>query len=653
MKTLKLHFLTAVLGLVLFGFSAGFAQNPFITVWQTDNESIFPGPTDDQQILIPATGSFSYSWEELDADGNPLDNTGSGEGEGHAIVTLPHPGTYRLEMIPSEENPFNQFSFQLDAGKIIDIQQWGDVEWDSFVLAFAFTDQLDITATDTPDLSNVTMMTGAFMMSGIGEVPNMNLWDVSQVVQMDNLFNGAENFNSPIGDWDMSQVVATNGMFHNAHSFNQPIGNWDVSNVTDMSHMFRNALSFNQPIGNWDTGQVTTMSDLFFGASSFNQPIGDWDVSNVIHMFATFGQAVNFNQPLANWDVSSVIAMDAMFYNAESFNQPIGNWNTGNVLDMGGMFSVATSFNQPIGDWDVSQVVRMGSMFSHTPVFEQDLSNWDVSSVEEMAYMFQSAIYNLPIENWNVSNVNTMKGMFRNNQYFNQPLQNWDVNNVMNMSEMFRGAASFNQPLNDWNVDLYNTVGIFHDATSFDQPLTNWNLKHLIVTEKMRDSNGLYMEGSENGFSFAYSGMSCENYSLTLQAWANNPETSDRPIILLADAIKYSSDIQDARQTLANDFNWTILGDTESNCSLSTENFMVSEIKLYPNPVKDVLSIQGLSGDENLFLYDLNGKLIFDLPAQGENVQLLNLEELQSGVYFLTIQTKQGNRVYKKVVKKS
>jgi len=43
-------------------------------------------------------------------------------------------------------------------------------------------------------------------------------------------------------------------MFYGASSFNQPLNkwnvsnNWDVSNVIDMYNMFENATSFNQPL---------------------------------------------------------------------------------------------------------------------------------------------------------------------------------------------------------------------------------------------------------------------------------------------------------------------------------------------------------------------------------------------------------------------
>ena len=104
-------------------------------------------------------------------------------------------------------------------------------------------------------------------------------------------------------------------------SFNQPLNNWNVSNVTNMESMFENASSFNQPLNNWNVSNVRNMNRMFFGASSFNQPLNKWDVSKVEDMGAMFCGAISFNQPLNNWDVRT--RMCDMFSGATSFNQPL------------------------------------------------------------------------------------------------------------------------------------------------------------------------------------------------------------------------------------------------------------------------------------------------------------------------------------------
>ena len=86
----------------------------------------------------------------------------------------------------------------------------------------------------------------------------------------------------PIQLWDVSKVTHMNELFMDMKEFNEDISNWDVSNVIDMSAMFYWATSFNQDISNWDVSKVTDMNKMFKFAQDFNQDIGSWDVSKLI-----------------------------------------------------------------------------------------------------------------------------------------------------------------------------------------------------------------------------------------------------------------------------------------------------------------------------------------------------------------------------------
>jgi len=80
-----------------------------------------------------------------------------------------------------------------------------------------------------------------------------------------------------LDNWNVSNVTDMESMFNHATHFNQPLNNWDVSNVINMNFMFSNATSFNQPLNNWDVSNVTNMENIFVGATSFNQPLDDWN----------------------------------------------------------------------------------------------------------------------------------------------------------------------------------------------------------------------------------------------------------------------------------------------------------------------------------------------------------------------------------------
>jgi hypothetical protein len=261
------------------------------------------------------------------------------------------------------------------------------------------------------------------------------------------------------------------GMFAGARAFNQPLNLWDVSNVVDMSYMFYQAFSFRQPLDLWDVSNVKSMKLMFYDALAFNQPLNTWDVSSVKTMEAMLAGAEVFNHPLNAWNVSSVENMESMFYDTNAFNQALNAWDVSNVKNMAGMFHDAIAFNQPLNTWDVSSVKSMAGMFCRAQAFNQPLNNWDVSSVKNMESMFGSnthiVAFNQPLNNWDVSSVESMVGMFAGATAFNQPLNAWDVSNVQSMDGMFAWAKAFNQDLCPWasrDFHLVSAVSMFYDS---------------------------------------------------------------------------------------------------------------------------------------------------------------------------------------------
>jgi len=399
----------------------------FVITVKTDN--LGPGTSGPNQFTIPTTGGgYNYN---VDCDNDGIDDLINQTG--NATCTYSSPGTYQIEI--TENFPRIYFNNAGDKNKLLSIDQWGNIVWQSMELAFAGCSNLtSLTATDVPNLSNVTNMSGMFASTKFVSNPAMN--------------------------------------------------SWNVSNVTDMSWMFNWANMFNQDISSWNTSSVQNMSAMFFGASSFNQPIGSWNTSNVTNMSVMFKDASSFNQPLNNWNVSNVTDMSNMFNWATNFNQDLNNWNTSNVTSMNGMFAFATSFNGNITNWDTSNVTNMNGMFSFASSFNQDISNWNVANVTNMNNMFSSAInFNQNISNWNISNVTNIGGMFANATSFNQPIGLWNTSNVSNMIGTFNGASSFNQDLSNWDVtgitSVFGLINVFNNSgisvQNYDSILMSWS----------------------------------------------------------------------------------------------------------------------------------------------------------------------------------
>ena len=52
-------------------------------------------------------------------------------------------------------------------------------------------------------------------------------------------------------------------MFKMATSFNQPLNNWDMSNVLNVEEMLMEATSFNQRLDDWDDSNILNFGWIY------------------------------------------------------------------------------------------------------------------------------------------------------------------------------------------------------------------------------------------------------------------------------------------------------------------------------------------------------------------------------------------------------
>ncbi|MFY0690209.1 MAG: cadherin domain-containing protein [Cyclobacteriaceae bacterium] len=290
---------------------------PFITTWQTTTAS--------ESITIPTTGTgydYTVNW------GDGTVETGFTGDASHTYVSA---GTYTVSVTGDFPRIyFNDGNEGQDNDKIKSIEQWGDISWSSMNKAFKGCYILVYNATDSPDLLNVTDMTGMFRLSSLNGA-DLNNWDVSTVTNMSHMFQRAVNFSGDISDWDVSNVTEMGAMFNSARDFNSDISGWNVSKVTSLGYTFNGATSFNIDLSAWDVSSVTYMGSVFAGASAFNQDISSWDVSNTTDMGWMFREATAFDQDLSNWNIGDVTTLDLMFENSSmsqsNYDQTLEGWS--------------------------------------------------------------------------------------------------------------------------------------------------------------------------------------------------------------------------------------------------------------------------------------------------------------------------------------
>lgn len=298
--------------------------DPFVTTWKTDN----PGTSDDHTIMIPTTGG-GYNYQVDWGDGT-IQNI-LGQNPTHTYAT---PGTYTVSI--TGDFPRIYFNNSGDKNKLLTVEKWGNIEWNSMESAFSGCTNLNITNPniDIPNLTNVTNLASMFQFCNAfnGTIGN---WDVSSVTNMSSMFEEADIFNTNINTWNVGEVTNMDNMFMLASAFNQDLDNWNTENVTSMASMFSSAINFNGNISNWNVAKVKDMTGMFSACSNFNQDISAWNVSEVTNMSFMFNQAISFNQNIGDWEVSKVTNMASMFRDATGFDQNLGNWYIGNIVDAG------------------------------------------------------------------------------------------------------------------------------------------------------------------------------------------------------------------------------------------------------------------------------------------------------------------------------
>lgn len=347
----------------------------FVTTWKVTASN--------DSITIPTYGS-GYNYDVEWGDGTiETDFTGD------ATHVYSSPGVYTVRI--SGDFPQIYFNLSGDRFKIQSIEQWGDYTWRSMTAAFAGCENLVSNATDMPDLSAVTDMSGMFAycrkFNGDANIGN---WDVSNVVNMYSLFGGTSVFNKNIDSWNVGNVQNMSFMFDGATKYNQPLNSWDVGNVQNMQQMFWTALRFNQDLGSWDVSNVTNFKGTFGYTRRFNGDVSGWNVSSATDMRGMFGGSSVFNRDISQWDVSNVQDFSDMFNGATKFNQDLSMWNTGNAINMRKMFRTAMAFNQDLSAWNVGNCTNMREMFAHANRFDQNLENWQVQNLIDAMHMFKS-----------------------------------------------------------------------------------------------------------------------------------------------------------------------------------------------------------------------------------------------------------------------
>lgn len=212
------------------------AGPPFITVWNTELGS----STGPNQILLPLVAGSAGNYNFIVDWGDGIKERITSYGDAHKLHTYNSPGIYTVTITGLVEN----WNFAIsESTKIIEIQNWGCFQ-PTGSPCFYGCSNLDVTATDSIDLSKTTSIAGLFRgcVNLVGNSSFAN-WDTAHIQLFGSGNNGfirdCRKFNAPISGWNTSSATAYNEFAFGANVLDQNFGSYNMENATLIGNMLR------------------------------------------------------------------------------------------------------------------------------------------------------------------------------------------------------------------------------------------------------------------------------------------------------------------------------------------------------------------------------------------------------------------------------
>lgn len=92
------------------------------------------------------------------------------------------------------------------ANSLIEIQQWGIIEWRSMNKAFASCENLLVPAVDVPNFTEVDDMSNMFRNAFEAD-PDVSQWNVEKVIDMTSMFEAARRANPDMSNWKITKEL--------------------------------------------------------------------------------------------------------------------------------------------------------------------------------------------------------------------------------------------------------------------------------------------------------------------------------------------------------------------------------------------------------------------------------------------------------------
>ena len=488
------------------GGGGGLDPAAFVTEWTVSSGDTIVLPSYDT-LPLP-TLDYDVDWGDGNSDSNVTtkDKTHT--------YTFGGGGTKVFQVVITNQfhslrmNRSNSLGYTSNQDRLTNMVQWGtDTTWSSLGYMFQNCGNMEYTATDFPDISNLaessnvremfrqcasvvdldlsnwtntanlTTLYAMFYDMDSLETLNLTNWDTSNVVSGTNIcmnsgsaVNGCE-FIMPDLDW--SSIGSLSSMFYQTHVKSIDVSGWTFGKSIAINSLFRtteegsSGPSFSIDISTWNnTGYITNLNDFISRSDMTSLNATGIDTSNVTSMdrFASHCDKLTHITGLDEFDATSVTTATAMFQGADIFDFGATKSNFGSNWgpNLGSCTSLSNFFYSTGSTTPSSTVVNV--------------ADWDTSAVTTFLNFMNGCKWtgggNPDVSNWDVSNVTTFQNAFRSSNVSLLDTSSWSITSSCTNMSYFLQSADYNGDLDFGNCDFsavttFSNFGNQQEITGF------------------------------------------------------------------------------------------------------------------------------------------------------------------------------------------
>ena len=488
------------------GGGSAYGPEAFVTEWTVSSGDTIVLPSYD--ITPLPTLDYDVDWGDGSSDSNVItrDKThtytfgGGGTKVFQVVITNQF---HSLRMTRS-----NGLGYTSNQDRLTNMVQWGtDTTWSSLGYMFMDCGNMEYTATDFPDISNLaessnaremfrqcdsvvdldlsnwtntanlTTLYGMFYGMDSLETLNLTNWDTSNVVSGTNIcmnsgsaVNGCE-FIMPDLDW--SSIGSLSSMFYQTHVKSIDVSGWTFGKSIAINSLFRtteegsSGPSFSIDISTWNnTGYITNLNDFISRSDMTSFNATGIDTSNVTSMdrFAAHCDKLTHITGLDEFDATSLTTAHTMFSQADIFDFGATKSNFGS--NWGPNLGSCTSLKEFF--------YNVGSTTPSSTIV--NVADWDTSANTTFLNFMNGCKWtgggNPDVSNWDVSNVTTFQNAFRSSNVSLLDTSSWQISSNCTDMSYFLRLADYNGDLDFGNCDFsavttFSNFGNQQEITGF------------------------------------------------------------------------------------------------------------------------------------------------------------------------------------------